>query len=112
MALIVQKPNLTIDGEERDPGWVVPKRVENDPSNSFGSLLRRGSVIAIPDELVKSYMEFSETVVDLDKNVPEIEEDVKCVQNKDRLDELHAEEARGKDRQGVYKVLEARRCDL
>lgn len=118
MALVTQQ-KMKIDGEERPVGWVIPKEIENDPSNSFVSSLKNGRVIALPDQLVfgQGNMELSESEVnkahvDLDKTIPEVKKAVKDVHSKDRLDELHSEEAKGQDRKGVYIALEERRNEL
>lgn len=119
MALIVQKSGLKIEGTERPSGWVIPKEIENDPSTSFSSLINRGSVIALPDKVVfgqenneLSENEVNKPNVDLSKTIPDIKEAVKDVQSKEHLDELHAMEAEGEDRKGVYRALEERRNEL
>lgn len=118
MALITQQP-MRLDGKERPVGWVIPKEIENDSSNSFHSAIKNGRVIALPDQLVfgngninLSENEVNKAHVDLSKNVSEIKEAVKSVNTKEQLNELQAEEAKGKDRSTVYQAIERQRNDL
>lgn len=114
MTLIVQKPGLTIDGEERESGWVVPKEIENDPSTSFRRLVSRGSVIELPDQLFDNIqVSESESVdIDLGQTVQDVKNQLSNVSSVEQLKRIEEEESNGKDRKTVYQAIDKRKDEI
>lgn len=111
MTLIVQKPGLTIAGKERESGWVVPKDVENDPSNSFRQLVSRGSVIKLPDQLFDN-IHTSKNDVDLSQNVNDVQNDLDDVASIEQLNRIEKRESNGKDRKTVHQAIQDKRDEI